>query len=86
MKKSMLILSTFLFAVVIGTGIAISFAEDASACICEGPFVIILSCDTGPNCISPIYPYYAYAEGHCGPIGNPCQLFAFCHNGIKAGC
>ena len=83
MKKAKLFIVMFLIAIIMGTGASLLVVEDAQACMCEGLYWVVLSCDTGPNCTNPSYPYYTYKENYsCGH----CYIWIGCNNGVKAGC
>ena len=83
MKKAVLLLLTFSFALMLGIGITVSLPSNAHACQCEFPYVLIPTCDTGPNCTNPAYPYYMYKQSVPCP---GCYVFNNCYNGVKAGC
>ena len=86
MKKLIGLLLTLSFAVLIGVGASVMIAQDAQAAICIAPYLLIQTCNTGPLCTDPAYPYYIDKWGTNARTGKPCYLFGGCHDGVHAGC
>ncbi|MEW5922971.1 MAG: hypothetical protein AB1746_03200 [Candidatus Zixiibacteriota bacterium] len=83
MKKVTSIFFVFLFACMLGAGLSTFLADKAIAS--DPPFCDIFehedyTCDTGPNCTNPEYPYYWYVswdKAYC-----PEDQWAGCWNGL----
>lgn len=83
MKKLVAVTMLFALSLLTGAGLSVFLVEDVQACICVGPWDVVMTCDTGPKC-SGGTPYYEIKWGLCD--GNPCWLFSGCHDGVHAGC
>lgn len=86
MKRILSVFSVFLLACVISAGFSVVTADNANADLisCFGPqSYYVFSCDTGPKCPNPNWPYYVY---HCDDqLGCGC-VWEWCHSDWQGNC